>query len=41
MIETGSSRRYVNDNVHKIRKVFGWAVGEQLVYSPEGQRTVS
>jgi integrase len=31
MIDAGNSRRYVNENVHRIRKVFRWAASEQLV----------
>jgi integrase len=31
MIELGQSRRYINDNVHRIRRMFHWAVGEELV----------
>ena len=33
MIEAGQSRRYVNENVHRIRKVFKWAASEQLIPS--------
>lgn len=31
MIEAGHSRRYINDNVHRIRRIFRWAVSEQLL----------
>jgi len=31
MVEMNHSRRYVNENVHRIRKVFRWAASEQLI----------
>ena len=31
MVEAGQSRRYVNDNVDRIRRMFKWAVAEELV----------
>jgi integrase len=31
MIEEGQSRRYVNDNVARIKRLFKWAASEQLV----------
>ena len=31
MIEDGLSRRYINDHVDRIRRMFKWAVGEQLL----------
>ena len=31
MIEADQSRRYVNENIHRIRKVFRWAASEQLI----------
>jgi integrase len=33
MIEADQSRRYVNDNTDRIRRVFKWAAGEQLLPS--------
>ncbi len=30
-IETGGSRRYVNDNVARVRQIFKWGVSEELV----------
>jgi hypothetical protein len=42
MIELNHSRRYVNENVHRVRKVFRWAASEQLipVSVPEALATV-
>jgi integrase len=42
MIDQGQARRYVNENVHRIRKVFRWAASEQLIPSsvPESLWTV-
>jgi integrase len=31
MIDDGLSRRYINDHVDRIRRMFKWAVGEQLI----------
>jgi len=31
MVESGHSRRYINENVHRIRKTFRWAASEQLI----------
>lgn len=31
MIDLGQSRRYINDNVDRIRRIFKWAVSEELV----------
>ena len=31
MIDLGQSRRYINDNVDRIRRMFKWAVSEELV----------
>lgn len=31
MIEDGHSRRYINDHVDRIKRMFKWGVGEQLV----------
>lgn len=31
MVDAGHSRRYVNDNVHRIKHIFRWAASEQLV----------
>jgi integrase len=31
MVDAGHSRRYINDNVYRIRRVFKWAVAEELV----------
>ena len=31
MVKDGHSRRYVNDHVDRIKRMFKWAVGEQLV----------
>ncbi len=31
MVADGQSRRYVNDNIDRIRRVFKWAVGETLM----------
>ncbi len=31
MIDEGHSRRYINDNVDRIRRIFKWAVSEELV----------
>jgi integrase len=42
MVEAGHSRRYVNENVHRIRKVFRWAASEQMIPSsvPQDLATV-
>jgi hypothetical protein len=42
MIDQGQARRYVNENVHRIRKVFRWAASEQLIPAsvPESLWTV-
>ena len=37
MVESGLSRRYVNENVHRIRKVFRWAASEQLIPASNSQ----
>lgn len=31
MVESGQSRRYVNDNIDRLRRLFRWAVHEELV----------
>lgn len=31
MVEDGLSRRYINDHVDRIKRMFKWAVGEQLI----------
>ncbi len=31
MVAEGHSRRYVNDNLHRLRRMFKWAVSEQLL----------
>lgn len=31
LVERGNSRRYINENVHRIRKMFKWAASEQLI----------
>jgi integrase len=31
LIDAGNSRRYVNENIHRIRRVFKWAASEQLI----------
>jgi integrase len=31
MVEADHSRRYINDNIDRIRRIFKWAVGEQLL----------
>ena len=31
MIDAGHSRKYINDNVNRIRRTFKWAVAEELV----------
>ena len=31
MIEQGHTRRYINDHVDRIKRVFGWGVSEELV----------
>jgi integrase len=31
MIELGQSRRYINDNIDRIRRLFKWAVSEELM----------
>ena len=31
MLEAGQSRRYINDNIDRIRRIFTWAVGEELI----------
>ena len=31
MVEAGQCRRYVNDNIDRIRRVFKWGVGEEFV----------
>lgn len=31
MVEAGQSRRYVNDNIDRIRRVFKWAASEELL----------
>lgn len=43
MIELGHSRRYINDNVDRIRRAFKWACGEELIPASIHQslRTVS
>lgn len=33
MVELGQSRRYANENMHRIRKIFRWAASEQLIPS--------
>lgn len=33
MVNAGQSRRYVNDNIDRIRRVFRWAVSEELIPS--------
>ena len=33
LIEAGHSRRYINDNIDRIRRMFKWAVSEKLVPS--------
>jgi integrase len=43
MVDQGQSRRYVNDNVSRIKQIFRWAVSEQLI-SPivvQGLETVT
>lgn len=42
LVASGQSRRYVNDNVDRIRRVFKWAASEQLVSAdvPQGLATV-
>lgn len=43
MLEAGQSRRYINDNVDRIRRLFRWGVSEELIPSSihEALRTVS
>ena len=31
MIESGSSRRYINDHLHRIRRMFKWAAGSEMI----------
>ena len=31
MVEADQSRRYINDNIDRVRRVFKWAVGEELI----------
>ncbi|WP_182870888.1 tyrosine-type recombinase/integrase [Rhodopirellula sp. JC639] len=31
MLEAGQSRRYINDNIDRIRRLFTWAVSEELI----------
>ncbi|HUG71773.1 MAG TPA: site-specific integrase [Pirellulaceae bacterium] len=31
MIESGSSRRYINDHLHRIRRMFKWAAGNEMI----------
>jgi len=31
MVELGHSRGYINENIHRIRKIFRWAASEQLI----------
>jgi len=31
MVQSGNSRRYVNDQMHRIRKVFRWAASEEMI----------
>ena len=31
MVDSGHSRRYVNDNVNRIRRMFKWAVENELI----------
>jgi integrase len=31
MIEAGSSRRYINDHLHRIRRMFKWAAGNEMI----------
>jgi integrase len=31
MVELGQSRRYANENMHRIRKIFRWPASEQLI----------
>jgi integrase len=31
MVETGSSRRYINDHLHRIRRMFKWAAGNEMI----------
>jgi len=38
MIEAGHSRRYINDNVDRIRRMFRWGVAKELVRLEVSQR---
>ncbi len=33
MIDLGHSRRYINDNVERVKRIFNWGVSEELVDS--------